>query len=251
MEDENYLNIPNSLRSKQVYRIIPLDYLYTLFADSENVLVRPRRWDDPFENFVLRTPMKLLTGEIAHFDFHEQLYAQCWTLRRASDAMWRIYSPDRRAVRIRSTIHKLAQSLCNALGDFAQIEAFIGKVQYLPKEQLITFARTWLPDVSYLNSRKSAETLLVKNRVFMHEKEIRLICFKHHTTESDSDLYRYTVDPHTFLDQIMLDPRIPAAETTILKKEIRKRTGYRGRLVKSRLYGLPPRLIIQAPMGSD
>ena len=43
--------------------------------------------------------------------FKENLYGQCWTKTRESDAMWRIYSPNKNGVRIMTTPRKLLTAL--------------------------------------------------------------------------------------------------------------------------------------------
>lgn len=248
MDDDNYIEIPRNMRSRHIYRIISVERLFELFEYRQNVLTKPKKWDDPFENFILRARIKLQTGKFAQFSFHDQFYGQCWTLQTASDAMWRIYSSERSAVRIRSTIRTVAESLGSALGDYAQIQAFIGKVRYLSSKRLGAFANDWFPGTHSLRARVSAETLLVKRPAFKHEREVRLLFFQHNAAETDGDLYWYNVDPHVFIDQIMIDPRMPEAEVNALKKRIVEKTGFRGPILRSLLYAAPPALIVQ---GSD
>jgi hypothetical protein len=136
MMRDSYINIPQSDRDRFVYRIIPLDRLYQLFRHKQNVLVKPVKWDDPYEN--LRSLFTPSGGQ------HE-CYGQCWTLHQASDAMWRIYSPGpiksptESAVRIRSTIRNLVETLsqgCKSTG-----VAFIGRVRYLNTRKLMDYVR--------------------------------------------------------------------------------------------------------------
>lgn len=104
----------------------------------------------------------LVTGEIGYAGFRDQYFGQCWTLKSASDAMWRIYSHDKQGIRIRTTIRKLIQSLANHCEEWAEVCAFIGKVQYLNEKKLAAFAyRTW----DRVDPANFAKTLLVKPRV--------------------------------------------------------------------------------------
>ena len=41
-------------------------------------------------------------------------------------------------------------------------------------------------------------------------------------------LFRYPVDPHALVDQVMIDPRFQPAEASELKRKIEDRTGYQG-----------------------
>ncbi|MCX7174862.1 MAG: DUF2971 domain-containing protein [Proteobacteria bacterium] len=245
MDDHNYIDITETMRSRPIYRIMSIDRLLELFDHRQNVLVKPKNWQDPFENFILRSRVRLKTGQLAQFSYHDQFYGQCWTLQSASDAMWRIYSPDRNAIRIRSTIRTVAESLSKSLGDYAQIQAFIGKVQYLSNKRLSEFASNWFPGTPKLGAKISAQTLLVKRPAFKHEREIRLLYFQHDPANTIGDLHWYSVNPHEFIDQIMIDPRMSEAEAVALKERIQRRTGFRGRILRSLLYAPPPDLIVQ------
>lgn len=127
MFGQNYINISACERDSFIYRIVSLRRLFDLFAGEANVLVKPSKWQDPFENFILRA---------------DRIYAQCWTLQKASDAMWRIYSPNAKAVRIRSTVRRLLESLNADRASTAYTEAFIGRVRYLNNQKLMSYAET-------------------------------------------------------------------------------------------------------------
>jgi hypothetical protein len=229
----------------QIYRIIPVNRLYELFDNKENVLPRPPKWEDPFENFILKSPVQISSGEVGNFAFHDDVYGQCWTLHKASDAMWRIYSPNKDAVRIRTTMEKLANSLSAGLGRWAHVQSFIGKVDYLFKAELKKFAETVFEDG--LNPAAIARSLLVKRRAFRHEREIRLIYCERERVKHTDGLYRYAIDPHTLIEQIMVDPRLPKPKADQLKSEIRDQTGFQGELKRSFLYAPPKGFLIRMP----
>jgi hypothetical protein len=245
MDDNNYLDLSEADKDRYVYRIISTARLYELFANHENVLVRPSMWEDPFENFILNAPAKLGDGTVVRFEFNNSYYGQCWTLTAASDAMWRIYSPNSDGVRIRTTIRKLATSLSYGLGQWAHIQAFIGKVQYLSDKALFQFANNVF--VNGLNSTALARTLLVKRFAFKHERELRLL-YSDNDNAPANNLFRYAIDPHALVDQIMIDPRLPSATVDVLKKQIRDTTGFKGSIKRSLLYALPKNMIF--PIGN-
>ena len=85
-----------------------------------------------------------------------------------------------------------------------------------------------------------AKTLLVKRPAFKHEREVRLICRPHDEGNVDSDLFSYPVDPQELIDQIMIDPRVAEDEAEALKRDIRSRTGFKGKILRSLLYAAPP-----------
>jgi hypothetical protein len=245
MNKDNFLHIPASLRDSFVYRIVPVRRLFELFALKQNVLVKPKRWEDPFENFILNCRVQLANGASASFDFQDQFYGQCWTLQSASDAIWRIYSPKANAIRIRSTIRRLADGLWQRCGKSASRSAFIGRVQYLTEPKLESFARGVFRSPEAPTSAKlCATTLLVKRPAFRHESEVRLIFTPNNAKKVDSDFFYYPVDPNQLIDQIMIDPRMAMKAATALKQRIKSETGFAGSVKRSLLYAPPPRWII-------
>lgn len=231
MGGDSYINLPEPVRDRFVYRIVRLSHLYDLFRYKQNVLVEPVNWDDPYENLrALLAP----SGVNAQY----RCYGQCWTLQKASDAMWRIYSRDSRAVRIRSTIRKLIESLSRRCGP-SEI-AFIGQVQYLNTRRLIAFTkRACSPHSGKQSGKVLAKTLLVKRPAFKHEREVRLLLISHNDANAVSSLFRYDVDPKTLIDQIMIDPRVDKAKADALKKVIKFKTEFAGQIKRSLLYAPP------------
>lgn len=244
MDDNNYVDIPLSLRQAFVYRIIPVPRLFELFETKQNILVKPKLWEDPFENFILQSAVRLPTGQLATLHARDQVYGQCWTLHSTSDAMWRIYSKDHQAVRIRTSIGKLVESLGRACGHLSYFEAFIGKVKYLPNKRLIQFAKGAFQTPTLPYSRMYAQTLLVKRPAFKHEREVRLLYFCSDPGQISKDIYSYPVDPHALVDQIMIDPRLKEDAANFLRDQIRAKTRFTGPIKRSLLYAMPPDLTI-------
>lgn len=237
---KNFLNLGPHEVDQYIYRIISLKRLYQLFETKKNVLVSPELWDDPFENFIMKSKVRFNDGTIADIDFCNDYYGQCWTLLDASDAMWRIYSNDKKSVRIRTTIRNLAESLHQNLGDLKNVQCYIGKVEYLPNRQLMRFADTIFSGIP--QSTSFAKTLLVKRPAFRHEKEVRLIYMDKDKSLQDK-LFRYPIDPHSLIDQIMIDPRLTQAEADNLKSQIKSKTNFPGPIKRSLLYAPPKDMI--------
>lgn len=240
------LNSKGISRDTFIYRIISIDRLYEMFRNRENVLIAPYKWEDPFENFILKsTVQSVSSGEMGKFGFHDDLYGQCWTLHKASDAMWRIYSPDKRAVRIRTTIDRLARSLSASLGEWAHAQCFIGKVDYLSEPTLKKFAKSIF--ANGLDAHGPARSLLVKRLAFRHENEVRFLYFEKEKKQHPEGLFRYQIDPHTLIDQLMIDPRLDLADVTTLQNQIRSSTGFQGEIKRSLLYAPPNGFIVRIP----
>lgn len=159
--------------------------------------------------------------------------------------MWRIYSPNADAVRVRTTLRKLAEGLSHTCGQWDHIEAFIGKVRYLPNESLIRYAKSvFKGGAEALSSRLFAQTLLVKRPAFKHEREVRLLFFPRNRASAKDDLYPYTVDPHALIDQIMIDPRLSPNKAYALRDEIQAKTSFSGPIKRSLLYAAPPEMVL-------
>lgn len=238
------LNLQRREVTTFIYRIIPKDRLLELFQNQENVLPAPWRWQDPFENFVLKSPARV-AGQLGTFSFHDDFYGQCWTLHKASDAMWRIYSPNREAVRIRTTIDKLAKGLATTLGKWAHVQSYIGKVDYLSESKLKKFARTIFKDG--LEPIACARSLLIKRTAFVHEREVRLLHLEKDSIKHPDGLYRYPIDPHSLIDQLMVDPRLPKASALKFADEIRATTNFQGDVKRSLLYAPPEGFVVEVP----
>lgn len=248
--DINYLNLASTKKDSYIYRIIPLHRLEELFSKKKNSLIMPVEWEDPFENFILQSQFKTTTGELATIDFHDRFYAQCWTLHKSSDAMWRIYAPvpenkksnnvRYEGIRIRTTLKKLFESLSIGRNELAEVQCFIGKVIYLSKPKLEEFADTIL--TGFPQHQQLAQTLLVKRRAFIHEKEVRLIYFDTENCNQNK-LFEYSIDPHLLIDQIMTDPRQKENDAVEMKRRIKEVTGFKGPITRSLLYKPPQGMV--------
>jgi hypothetical protein len=233
-----YLNLNTDSNDRYVYRIITMQRLKELFTSRRNTLVKPKLWDDPFENFILNSKVRLKSGEIVEYDFHERMYGQCWTFHSASDAMWRIYAPEKNGVRLRSTIATLALGLTKTHPQHTEAKCRIGRVRYLSSLKMKQVADSTFDDYG-VGIDELFGSVLVKRTAFAHERELRLLYCELDDSKHDSDLYSYMVDPHTMISQIMLDPRLPVDAVKSMKEEIQATTGYAGPIKKSLLYAPP------------
>lgn len=230
----------------KIYKILKRDYFFELFEDKKNALVLPSSWQDPFENVILKAEVRTARGEIGKFSFHDDVYGQCWTLDTASDAMWQIYSDKKNAVRVRTTVGRLIDSLHAAHGNWAHATCFIGKIQYMGEGQLKKFAQTIFKDG--IMPEAIARSLLVKRNAYKHEREVRLIYIKRDKTKHADGVCKYDIDPHDLIDQAMIDPRVPYDKYAPFKKEVKKRTGLTDKQIKrSLLYRQPKGFVVEIP----
>jgi len=240
-----YLNIKESEYDDHIYRVISYDRFLEFFDSCKNTLVKPKLWEDTFENFTLKSKLKYPDGSEITLDTHERLYGQCWTTSKASDAMWRIYSPDKRSVRIRTTINKLLASISIANVDTAMADSCIGKVKYLSESKITSQAKQAFSNNGQMTFGNLFRSLLVKRKAFLHEKEIRLIHLDWGFDIPSDDIYKYEIDPHELITQVMIDPRISFEEYKDIKADIEAKTGYQGDIKRSLLYRLPETVTVE------
>lgn len=243
MAYRNFIYLTEEDLDKSIYRIMPLDRLIECLTTERLVLVKPKLWDDPFENYMLSATVELESGERGTMEpLRNSVYGQCWTRHRETDAMWRIYSPDKCRVRVRSTPRKLFNALKDANQIYGDVTCFIGQVQYHYKKDLV--AR--LQSIRLMNTDGSgiAESLLHKRHEFAHEEEVRLV----HNTEdkvlAKSDHYSFPIVPNDLFEQAIFDPRMDRTKYRDAKNELRSH-GYRNTIGQSLLYRPPPELIIK------
>lgn len=237
-----FLNLSEKDKHKPIYRIVSIERLLVLFDTKNNVLVKPSLWDDAYENLILKSKVRRNSGEIVEYSYHNNLYGQCWSLHRASDAMWRIYSPEKKGIRIKTTPNKLLSSLYHGGAEDPSRSCVVGKVRYLSEKRLKGFGNSIYKNGA-LSKESLFQSLLVKRLAFKHEREVRLIYFDLHDSEK-SKKFSYKIDPHELIDQLMIDPRLPKAEAEELKYEIIKKTKYKGSVKRSLLYAVPEEIVL-------
>lgn len=226
-----------------IYRVYPIDRLTQVFNDKMNTLVKPLMWDDPFENLVFQQTATLSNGQTVSFDsIREKFYGQCWTLNtEETDALWRIYSPNKDGVRVKTTLRKLFDNFYDPTYKWAMIAFYIGKINYETSAQIQTFFEDPenLEMIFDTSGKGSVQTLLVKRTEFMHENEVRLIYSANsETDDTTSRIYQYNFDPNIILDELLFDPRFDEGLYATKKAEFAAQ-GFTKSIDKSKLYHVP------------
>lgn len=228
--NNNYINILSKEIDKPIYRIMPIHRLLEMFSSKELVLVPPEKWDDPFENLLLKGYIKeIVQNNPGMGVFRNDVYGQCWTLHRETDAMWRIYSADKQGVKIKTTVSKLIQSLVSSAEPKMKGGCFIGKVDYLNPKEIIPK----LKSIQGIYGRDAAESLLYKRNEFRHEREIRLIC-----TRGLGSVQSFSINPSELFDEIVFDPRMNEHMYLACKRAVEEH-GFKKAIKKSQMYQLP------------
>lgn len=238
MYNANYLNLAESEIDRHIYRIMPQEFVFQLFETQKNVLCQSRIWKDKFENLQLALG-GVLDGVKFEYDFKNDFVGQCWTREYLSEAMWGIYAndPTKRYLRIRSTPRKLLAALAGAHSNASQDTCFIGTVEYLRETKLKAYIES--TDRLKMSAADFAKSLLLKRRAFRHESEVRLLYFGSSSQYDERGLYRYRVNPHQIITQIMADPNRDKRAWKEDKAEIKTATGFSGEIKRSKIYDAP------------
>lgn len=250
MTSAQYIYLSARDADRCIYRIVSCDRFLKMLRDRQNCLVLPLLWDDPFENFILNGTAVTPDGKHVKFAFRDQLYGQCWSLHRETDLMWRGYSPNKDAVKLKTTIRALYGSLYEQGGPYRDASCFIGKVRYLLKKRIAdVLRRVIIPDPSGV---AVGATLLVKRWAFRSESEVRLIYLRQRRARSRHPLSRprkafcYKLDPNAVFMEAVLDPRMRDAEAKKWKQRFQN-AGFKNRIIQSGLYKPPGRIVINLP----
>jgi hypothetical protein len=230
---ENYINMNSSLIDKPIYRIMPIHRLLEVLEKKQLDLVKPIKWDDPFENFLLSRPWKTKSSSRI-VTLRADVYGQCWTLHRETDAMWRIYSSDKQGIKVKTTPRKLLNALISNDPTYHSGRCFIGKVEYFGIKKLISAFNKI--DLLVSNNLGIPKSLLLKRIEFSHEKEVRIIYSPDKT--SASDIHHIRINPDDMFEQVVFDPRMNEELVCAYKLAIKKK-GYPNEIKQSELYKPP------------
>ena len=120
-----------------IYRLIEVHHLFELFESRLLTLVAPKLWDDPYDNFLGHCYGIVPSEPNCRYDYSgyaKLIFGNCWTLNQDNDATWRIYSPDKRRVKIKTTVKKL-HGLANKVDD-QWFRSYLGKVSYFSESEI-------------------------------------------------------------------------------------------------------------------
>jgi hypothetical protein len=239
MNERNLLDVADA--DVPIYRIFSKQRFLDLLASGQNGLVNPSKWEDPFENFFLRSLVVGPGGErISIRDLAADWYGQCWTYNNDTDAMWRIYSHTKDGVKVGTTVRKLFARFYDPGDRFADLKFFCGKVGYYTENEIATFmGRITFEDVAFGGqATKFAELLCVKREAFAHEREIRLLFQDTDPKRGAGGVVQFDFDMNATCDEVVLDPRLSDTDAAAMEGEIRA-AGCTLPLSRSSLYRVP------------
>lgn len=242
-----YIGIGEDDRSKPIYRIISFDRLVRIFQSNQMSFVKPEKWDDPYENLIAKTHVDLGTSQassLLEVGIRNDSHGNCWTQQPDSDAIWRIYSSDKKCVRIESTPKVISSNIKKGLCSYPKSRLFIGKVDYIPDDQIKIKVKEFAKKVrSGVDLCKAAaESLLFKRKSFEHEDEVRVLIIDQDGI-SKHGVLNVKVDPHHLIQSVEIDSRAPKELVDVYKVYLEKELIFKGNISQSPLYDKPRRYV--------
>jgi len=232
--------------SINIYRVMHIESLLEILSQRKLCLRQPAKWDDPFENYILKKCKNL-----RKLHFPADIFGQCWTLHPETDAMWRIYSSDKNSVKVKTTVEKLFSQLFFSaeVGRYPYNSCFIGKVKYVGSDEIKNLDEQVVKIVSgngVSHNVPIAQTLLMKRIEFAHEAEVRLIFLDIEERKPESEnwtlpsmmndaVFEFGINTKLLIEEIVLDPRMNEYTCAAYENFIRS-LGYEGPLFQSQLY---------------
>ena len=174
-----YLNVNavNLDLKESLFRIFNYEYFLKDLENNTLTLVSPDLWDDPFENFLLKSKGKLDDGSEVDFSvIRDSFYSQCWSLKEECDGLWRNYrcnneDKDRIAIKAKTTSGKLFENVYDINDKRHYLSYFIGKVDYVSDEEIAGYFKDNISLPNFQTGIEFALTLLKKNGNLLRMKK--------------------------------------------------------------------------------
>jgi cellobiose-specific phosphotransferase system component IIB len=227
------IKVSENLTGKQcVYRYLSLSSFLYLVETEQFVFSRTISWEDNWELPLAKTKRLGVDGEqlSGAKEGQKDFFGQCWTENYDSDAMWRIYSPDKQGIMISTTVEKLKS--ISGIG-----RGVIGKVLYYSSlENAIKDIKESHEKIGYATGFYGA---FMKRNAFKHEEEIRIVFNGRDklvkNISKEDNYYSSHIDLKAIIDAIVIDPRADEYFVDTIKKYC-ERKGMQCKVTKSELY---------------
>lgn len=231
-----------------IYRLIEVHHLFELFESKTLILVAPKLWDDPYENFLEHCYGIVPDEPNQRYDYSgyaKLIFGSCWTLNQDNDATWRIYSPDKRRVKIKTTVNKL-HNIVRQLN----VHYYLGKVSYLSESEIKCNISRAIKAGTFFIDDMIRDFYLKKRDTFVEEREIRLLVRLYPPSDGVVNAKYQDMDnfdicwlpietPTDFIDEIVFDPRMPDSLVKAYTTHLTTTFNYTKSCFKSKIYESP------------
>jgi len=230
-------NISTDILDTPIYRIISIERLFEMFEMRKLILPKVNTWEDPYENFFLKSDFLMNTNVVTTTNVRNRIYGQCWSKFKDSDALWRMYSPEKKCVRIKTTVAKLFNTIYT--NDDCSDKSYVGFVSYKTKKEITKWVKNKNVNMSSI-SKITVNSQFIKRNNFSHEKEVRII----HILQTFVDcpnFVKFDINVHDFIENITFDPRVDDSFYESIRQQIKREYHYKlSRINKSVLYKFDP-----------
>ena len=180
----------------KLYRFISYERLLDIIVNGRFTFAKYKLFDDPWEGFFHKAYFKVNDNDSYSVMGENRPFIMCFTERKHSDAMWRIYSQQSSGVQISTTVSKLK----NLVSDIKGFDCYLRTVTYDDEIMNEDFFIKNLPTSSMQD--KIIQCLFHKRKAFDHEQEARLMLYSQ--SDRDDDIYHIYADPNEIIENIML-----------------------------------------------
>ncbi|WP_293894409.1 hypothetical protein [Flavobacterium sp.] len=221
MKEGEYIILNNSNQAaidkfctdnEYIYRFLPLERLLETMQSGKMVFVSPKKWNDPFDNFLFRQNIKNTKT------FMNKLYVLCFTHNSHSWAYWKTYAPEGYCVRLRIKTRDFLSLMLNERN-----RIWLGKMKYLKETRIVEELQNTIGLKEAIESDKINDifikTFLLKRLPFKYEEESRIIVQSYHL---DSGIKSKHINLKDIIKDIYLDPRMGKHETIAWKDYLRQ-----------------------------
>ena len=167
--------------------------------------------------------------------------------------MWRIYSriPEKRiysgdfheldnvAVRIKTTAQKLYDAVYT--DDSCMISTYIGSVEYNSLNSIYQWLSNLKLSVGNL-AMTMTQSLFLKRQEFSHEEDVRIIIsYATDDPRINNDIIIFQIDPYSFIEEILIDPRLIGTELeTVIREQLDEKGAQLNKIHTSQMYSFTP-----------
>ncbi len=195
-----------------LYKYYSLDSLKYLLQDQKLYINKVSSWDDKYENFFLKCQFSYGNESDTAEKFVNSIFGQSWTTSPETDALWRIYSQDKKGIRVRTTARKLFDALY--IDNESMSNLWFGKVKY---DYMSSFIKQ-IEHIIYKEPRTDKvfeeilpESEFMKRKEFAHEEEFRAILMLNLEQTAKFQNYKrlaFDINLADFIDEYCFDPRL-------------------------------------------
>ena len=216
------------LRSKLLYKYMPLEDALRSLKENYLWFANPSVWKDPFEKRFLKAKY-IKDGKEVDFTWRDRVFCTCLTQTVTSEAYWNTYRHDNIGIEFRIYREKLLEELEEYDDSF---KVFIGRAEYLKTSDItkglrdIPFDPPIGKDERLNTDFFAARLFLLKRVAFEYEDEIRIIIVKKNQTKESGIKFKYSCKNTELIHQIVLDPNLGKYTAAMLKNFIVKEYGF-------------------------